>query len=122
MYKIETPMLREKVSRKDKQFRKRLNNIDELVRRIVEKQGIQISAARDADPPTDCCQDAPLTSLTEIPTQVLFHELKNRDKNFAEASMSSSPSKGANLAFNQPGSGGAVSYSAIRNVCNDLGN
>lgn len=114
---LEIEMLREKVSRKDKQFRKRLNNIEQLVGRIVEKQGVQIAATCVGDPPTDCHQDASPTSLVEIPTQVLFHELKKRDKNFAEASVGG----GANLAF-QSGLGGAVSYSAIRHVCNDLGN
>jgi len=117
---LEIEMLREKVSRKDRQFRKRLSNIEQMVGRILERQGMPIEATCPSELPLVSAQDTSPSSLREVPTQVLFYELKKRDKNFADASMSSSPSKGASLAFSQSGLGGAVSYSAIRHVCNDL--
>jgi hypothetical protein len=110
---LEIEMLREKVSRKDKQFRKRLNNIEQLIHRILVKQGMPVAETPSIEAITDLTEDAPAASFREVPTQVLFHELKKRDANFTEAS-----GRGGNLAFSQPGSGGAVSYAAIRQVCN----
>jgi hypothetical protein len=114
---LEIEMLREKVTRKDRSFRKRLNKIEQLIQTILVKQGMPISETSATDTTrADLSQDEPPSSLTEVPTQVLFHELKKRDKNFTEAF-----GRGGNLAFSQSGLAGAVSYSEIRQVCTDVG-
>jgi hypothetical protein len=120
---LEIEILRSKVARKEKQFSARLSNVEGILQRVMKMRGLSMSSPGAGEEELQLVQankdQATQLNLGEIPTPVLFHELKSRDVRYL-APTSSRPGRGTNLAFNQPGPVGAVSYSAIRNVSSNV--
>jgi len=111
---LDLEILRAKVSIRDKQFQGRLGNVEHLIGKMLGGHGVPMAGKAQASALEASL--GPSSPLKEIPTQLLFQEMKCRaQKATPQKAM---PGPGSNLLPSQ----GAVSYSAIKNLCSDLGN
>jgi voltage-gated sodium channel len=100
---LDLEILGAKVREKDKQFGRRLDHISLLIKKMIAREA-PTSASTEAS--TIMPEVPSASALQQIPTQLLFHEIKTR-------ALKASSGRGSNL----PPSPGAASYSAIKSVC-----
>lgn len=111
---LSVELLSAKVALRDRTFKSRLTHVEDLIGQMLSRRGApiastaQLSALVPDTPPGNSTS----SPLREIPTQLLFQEIKSR------AAEKVNPGRSNYLPPKQ----GAVSYSAIKSLCNDLEN
>lgn len=118
---LEVEMLRAKVKAKDEFFEAKLSHVQSLLTKLLARNGLLTH--EDGSPAAipvggggkvaDLKGKAPASKIREIPTQLLFHELKRRDKT------------AQSIGYRAPymtASSNHVSYNALRLLSDDLGN